>query len=350
VDTPADDERERAAATAHRNAADHTEDPRGPAAEIDVVIVTADTREMTLACVATLRSEPRLSITVVDNGSSDGTVEALRAQPGDLPRIVELDPPVGFAGACNRGAELGQAPFVLFLNSDILTLSGSIKGLLTALEHDPQAVVAGGRLVDPDDLATQPGYRPRRFPTLVSFAMILTGVEARWPTNPISRRYHGLDLDDEITQPVSQPAAAALMVRRASFDAVGGFDERFWFWFEDSDLLRRLSEEGRILWVPSAPFRHAGGASFSRWGRVQQIRSRYQGMLQYGAAHFGAAERILLGILTMATSLPWILRLHRRRPEEAAAWRAIMRGGGALARGRPVPQIVQVSTASRRRD
>ena len=317
---------------------------------IDVVIVTADTRELTITCVQALQPEPNLSITVVDNGSRDGTSEALRSQMGDRVRIVELNPPLGFAGACNRGAEIGQAPFVLFLNSDILVLAGSIEQLLAALKDDPTAVAAGGRLVDPDTLATQPTYRPRRFPTLVSFAMILTGVEARWPKNPISRRYHGLDLDDQIIQSVSQPAAAALMVGRVTFEAIDGFDERFWFWFEDSDLLRRLSEEGRILWVPSAPFRHVGGASFSRWDRVRQIRSRYHGMLHYGAAHFGRLERLLLGLLTVAVSLAWMMRSGRRRPEEAAAWRAIMRGGSALVRGRPVPRIVLYETETGLRD
>lgn len=306
---------------------------------IDVVIVTADTLEMTAACVQTLQSEPDLCVTVVDNGSGDDSSRVLRSRFGSHVQIVELDRPVGFARACNLGTETGRAPFVLFLNSDILALAGSIRGLLAALEDDSQAVAVGGRLVDPDTLATQAGYRPRRFPTLMSLALILTGIEGRWPKNPVSRRYHGLDLDEHVTQPVAQPAAAALMVRRATLEAVGGFDERFWFWFEDSDLLRRLSDRGRILWVPSAPFRHLGGASFSRWDRVQHIRSLYHGILHYGAAHFGTVDRRLLGLLTMTISLPWIVLLRRRRPKEAAAWRAVMRGASALVRGRPIPPI-----------
>jgi hypothetical protein len=73
-------------------------------------------------------------------------------------------------------------------------------------------------------------------------------------------------------------------------------------------------------------------------------------MLHYGTAHFGRLERLLLGLLTVAVSLAWMMRSRRRRPEEAAAWRAIMRGGSALVRGRPVPRIVLYDTKTGLRD
>ena len=321
------------------------EDPRDgerqrrPPGAIDVVIVTADSREMTTACVEALKREHDVNVIVVDNCSQDGTSGALRSRFGGAIALVELERPASFACACNAGAASGEAPFVLFLNSDIFVLPGSIATLLAALRADPFAVAAGGRLVDPETLRTQPSYLPRRFPGLLELSVVLTGVEPRWPNNPISRRYHGRDLDENRTQPVCQPAAAALIVRRAALERVGGFDERYWFWFEDSDLLRRLSDQGRILWVPAAAFPHVGGASFSRWGRVAQVRSRHHGMLHYAAAHLGRGERLLLGLLTVAVSLGWIARLRGREPEEADAWRAIMRGGGALVLGRPVPDI-----------
>lgn len=322
------------------------EDPGGesievpsPEASIDVVIVTANTREMTLRCVKALGGTPDLNVVVVDNCSSDDTVQALDLLPGDGPQVIELDHPVGFASACNRGAERGGAPLVLFLNSDILAMPGSIGKLRQAIEEDPQAVASGGRLVDPETLETQPGYKPRRFPSLAGLVMILTGVEKLWPGNPISRRYHGSELDEESTQRVYQPAAAALMVRRDQLDAIGGFDERFWFWFEDSDLLRRLHDRGPILWVPSAPFRHVGGASFSSWDRVAQIRSLHHGMLHYSAVHFSVLDRILIGSLAIAVSLPRVVIMHRIRPQEAAAWRDVARAGRALIFGRPVPRI-----------
>lgn len=168
----------------------------------------------------------------------------------------------------------------------------------------------------------------------------MLGVEELWPGNPISRRYHGVDGDDERVQVVdTQPAAAALMVRRSDLEAVRGFDERFWFWFEDSDLLLRLHARGQILYVPQAVFRHLGGGTFSRWGKSERIRSIHHGILHYGAAHFGRARRAALGCLAVAVSTPRILLFARSRPEEARAWRAVRAGGRALILGRPVPAI-----------
>jgi hypothetical protein len=129
------------------------------------------------------------------------------------------------------------------------------------------------------------------------------------------------------------------MVRRAALEALGGFDERFWFWFEDSDLLLRLSRHGRILYVPEAAFPHLGGGSFRRWSKTENIRSVHHGILHYADAHLPRTKRAVLGLATLAVSLPRIVLFRRSRPEEAAAWRAVAAGAIALVRGRRVPAI-----------
>jgi GT2 family glycosyltransferase len=306
---------------------------------IDVVIVTADTREMTLGCVAGLQGEPLLeSIIVVDNGSSDGTAAAL-AEGFSALELVRLEQGVGFARACNLGAARGTAALVLFLNSDILTTPGAIAGLADAIADAPGAVLAGGRLVDPETLRTQDAYRPRTFPSAATLATQLLGIEQAWPGNPIARRHFGRRLDDETTVAVQQPAAAAILVRRTAFERVGGFDERFWFWFEDSDLLARLHREGEILYVPRAVFRHLGGGTFRRWSKIERIRSLHHGMLHYADAQLARPERALIGFVTIAVSLPRVVVFSRSRPAEARAWRDVMRAGGALVAGRRVPPL-----------
>jgi GT2 family glycosyltransferase len=305
---------------------------------VDVVIVSADMGEMTLGCVAELQDPLLAQVIVVDNafdaGAGGGREELARRAT-----VVRLDAPSGFAAANNRGVEAGGAPYVLLVNSDILALDGAIGTLLEALRADPAAVAAGGRLVDPQTLITQAQYRPRPFPTLANFLVILLGIEELWPSNPISRRYHGAEIDDSRVLAVDQPAAAALLISRGELDAIGGLDERFWFWFEDSDLLLRLSVRGRILYVPQAVFRHLGGGTFSRWSKSEWIRSIHHGILHYGDAHFSRPQRLGLGVLALAVSLPRVLLFARSRPQEASAWRAVAAGGLALVRGRPVGTI-----------
>jgi GT2 family glycosyltransferase len=305
---------------------------------VDVVIVSADMADMTLACVQLLEQPLVSKVVVVDNAFDGGAVDGREAL-AELASIVRLERRQGFAAANNRGVAAGDAPYVLLLNSDILVMPDAIDVLLRALREDAGAVAAGGRLVDPHTLETQREYRPRPFPSLANFLVILLGIEELWPGNPVSRRYHGAHIDDTSVQAVDQPAAAALLVPRAELEAVGGFDERFWFWFEDSDLLRRLSDRGRILYVPAAVFRHLGGGTFSRWSKTESIRSIHHGILHYADAHFSRLQRAALGALVVAISLPRVVLFRRSRPEEARAWRAVARGGAALLLGRRVPAI-----------
>jgi N-acetylglucosaminyl-diphospho-decaprenol L-rhamnosyltransferase len=297
------------------------------------VIVSADMSEMTLECVGELDDPAVASVVVVDNAFAEDLVES-RAALAERATIVALDAPHGFAAANNRGMAFGSAPYVLLLNSDVLVVPGAIKVLLATIEDDPGAVAAGGRLVDPHTLLTQEQYRPRPFPTLANFLVIVLGIEELWPGNPVTRRYHGAQWDDTRVQEVSQPAAAAILVRRDAMQAVGGFDERFWFWFEDSDLLLRLSARGRILYVPGAVFRHLGGGSFRRWSKAEHIRSVHHGIVQYADAHFSRLQSALLGLAELAISLPRIALFARSRPLQARAWRAVARAGVALLRGR----------------
>jgi N-acetylglucosaminyl-diphospho-decaprenol L-rhamnosyltransferase len=304
---------------------------------VDVVIVSADMAQMTLSCVGELDDPAVASVVVVDNafGGEHGAGDA-RAEIAARASVVALDAPHGFAAANNRGLQHGGAPYALLLNSDVLVVPGAIATLLQAFAEDPRAVVAGGRLVDPQTLATQTQYRPRPFPTLANFLAIVLGVEELWPGNPVTRRYHGSALDDDVSVRaiVAQPAAAALLVRRDVMDAVGGFDERFWFWFEDSDLLLRLAERGSILYVPAAVFRHLGGGSFSRWDKAAHIRSIHHGIVQYADAHFSRFQRAVLGLAELAISLPRVVLFSSTRPQEARAWRAVAAAGAALVRGR----------------
>lgn len=310
----------------------------GASGDVDVVIVSFNSREMTAECVEEL-TDPRVArIIVVDNGSTDATTPYLRERFGERVEVVVLERGVGFAAACNVGARSAGARLLLFLNSDILATPGAISRMVDALDGDAGAVAAGGRLVNPGDLSTQTQYKPRRFPGFAVLATTLLGVEEFWPDNPVTRRHTGVDTPETHTQAVEQLAGAALLVPRERFERVGGFDERFWFWYEDIDLLQRLAQHGRILWVPDAPLRHIGGASFAKWDKVRSIRSLHHGLIQYADAQLPRGQKAALGVLVAAVSLPRVLLFGRSRPDEARAWRDVMRGGFALVRGRrPAP-------------
>jgi GT2 family glycosyltransferase len=294
------------------------------APELDVVVVTFDTREVTLSCLARLdRGRP----IVVDNGSTDGTAEAIGMGFPEA-EVVRLQRGVGFAEACNRGAARGDAPLVLFLNSDVLARPGALAALVGALDGRPDAVAAGGRLVDPGTDDTQPAYAPQPFPGLATLLARVTGLELVWPGGPDPAM-----LAERGTIACDQPAGACLLVRRAAFDAVGGFDERFWFWYEDVDLARRLGGRGVLLHVGGAVFEHLGGGTFAAWGRERGLRSRLLGIARYADVHLGRGERAVLGValaLSGAARAAVFGVLGRRRLA-AAWWDGARRGAGLAA-------------------
>jgi GT2 family glycosyltransferase len=310
----------------------------GPRGGIDVVVVTADTRELVLECLERLRDPAVARVIVVDNAGHDGTPAAIEALYPEVV-CVRLEEQVGFASACNRGAERGQSEMILFLNSDVMALEGSVSALGRALEADPSAVAVGGRLVDPGTLVPQGRYEPKRFPSVATFTVRLSGLEQLWPGNPWTRR-EAIDVDVHATSSVEQLAGACMLVRRAAFAKLGGFDESYWFWYEDVDLARRLADCGPLLYVPSAKFEHVGGASFARWSRAEQVRSLVHGMLRYAQAHFGPRERHAFACFLLVLSAPRAILFAPFDRRLAETHRAICCAALRLARGRRVGCLV----------
>ena len=299
---------------------------------IDAVVATRDSREMVLECVDRLRSPLLAQVVVVDNGSQDGTAEAVRDARPDV-ELVRVDRPASLSLAYNRGAEAGEAERILFLNDDILGTEDAIAELDRVLDERSDAAAAAGRLVDPDDRRTQVDYQPRRFPTVTSFVATLAGLERLWPHNPITGLHRRRPLDDEDVVRVDYAPGACLLVRRGDFEAVGGWDERYEFWFEDVDLCRRLGRRGSVLYVPTAPFAHVGGHSARRLSRAELVERHYRGALVYGETHFGRLRRSALGLLFAAVAGARLL-VSRRDREQARAYRSVLRKALELLPGR----------------
>ncbi len=248
------------------------------------------------------RADFPAGILVIDNASQDATREVVRRFAGvDLQTNAEN---LGFAGAVNQGFWfLRDADAILLLNPDT-RLVGSPALLAGALAKDGRIGVGAGMLVG-DDGKPQTGFQVRRFPTATSLSFELLGLNRLWPSNPVNRRYRALDLDPGLPADVDQPAGACLLIRRAAWLGVGGFDEGFHpLWFEDVDFLRRLSGSGwRIVYRPEFRAVHSGGHSIRAlpWGARQLYW--YTSLYRYSSRHLSALGRgvvFVAGLLGMA--------------------------------------------------
>jgi hypothetical protein len=227
---------------------------------------------------------------------------------------------------------------VLYLNDDVFAQPGAIRTLLETLEQRPDAVAAGGRLVEAD-LATQDQYRPKPFPSPVTLVARLFGLERLWPRNPWTGAQLRRPLDDHTTVEVDQPAGACLLVRRTIVELTGGWDERYWFWYEDVDFSRRLAAHGVSLYVPTAAFRHVGGATARRLTAPAGHARYFFGVLQYARTHHSRGGRALVAGAMLAIGLG---RAALRAPRDRAGARIYLgaaRGAIALLRGREISRF-----------
>jgi N-acetylglucosaminyl-diphospho-decaprenol L-rhamnosyltransferase len=266
------------------------------------------------------------AIVVVDNASTDASVDEVRRRPGAV--LVANAENRGFAGAVNQGvAALPEAvAFVLLVNPDSEPLSG-IEAMMRACAV-PGTAAAGGRLIDHLG-RLQTGFYVRRFPTPGSLIFEVLGVNRLWPANPVNRRYRYLDHDPEQPGFVDQPAGAFLMFRRDAWRAVGGFDERFHpIWFEDVDFCLRLQRAGnRIAYVPGAAARHAGAGSIRNvnWGSRQVWW--YTNLIKYTAKHFSpwASRGVAIAVTVGVSARALVARRNHSTAEVVSVYSRVIR-------------------------
>jgi len=258
-----------------------------------VVIVSYNTRECLRACLISVTSQSPSGVFVVDNGSCDGSVQMVRAEFPAVDVLV-ADRNRGYGAAVNAGIARVSTPYALVLNADTVLRPQTIQTLADYLDDHPQVAIAGPRLVSSDG-AVQRSTRP--FPTawrtLLHESTFGTLADLAPGQN---RRAHSRWLRDD---PGATPwlVGAALAVRRTAFNAVGGFDESFFMYYEETDLSYRLSVAGwETHLCPSVTVMHVGGASTSQSWADMQLQ-HYVSLRLFCRRHCSIVQRLLLEVV-----------------------------------------------------
>lgn len=270
--------------------------------DASVVVVSYNVCELLRRCLASIPgSAPGRSveIVVVDNGSTDGSVAAVRRE---FPHVVLItnEANVGFTAANNQALAMTRGNAVLLLNPDAELGAGALETMLAFLETNPNVGVVGPRLRYPDG-RTQSSRR--RFPTPITGLIESTIVQQWWPNCPVLSSYYVLDRDDDEIQDVDWLYGACLLVRREVVDTVGGFDERFFMYSEELDWCRRIRDHGwRVVYVPSAEVVHHEGRS-SEQNLARRAQNFNESKCRYFEKHHGSSVGRALRICLLANTL-----------------------------------------------
>jgi N-acetylglucosaminyl-diphospho-decaprenol L-rhamnosyltransferase len=223
--------------------------------DVTIVIIAHDVRDEVLRAWASVdagRDGLEVHGVLVDNGSSDGTADAVRREVPWV-EVVELATNEGLP-ARNHGLRRARGRHVMFLDSDAALVPGSLSTLVRALDDDPSIGLVGPRLTNADgslQLST------RRFPPLMLPFLRRGPLARRFEEGPTIRRHLMADDDHERRRDVEYVLGACMLFRRDVAESVGEIDGRIWFGHDDADWCFRIREAGwRIVYVPEATVVH----------------------------------------------------------------------------------------------
>jgi N-acetylglucosaminyl-diphospho-decaprenol L-rhamnosyltransferase len=245
-------------------------------AAVTVTYSPGETLDRFLDTLTKATSRP-VTVVLADNGSTDGEPERAAGERGNV-RFLPTGENLGYGGAANRGvAELGDdIGWVIVANPDIEWLPDSLDELLDAASRWPRGGAFGPLIKEPDGRV----YPSARLLPSLGKGIGHGALGKLWPANPWSVAYKQSDTDVR-ERAAGWLSGSCLLMRRAAFDSVNGFDPRYFMYFEDVDLGDRLGRAGwQNVYVPSAQVVHLGGHATKR-ASAKMLAAHHASAYQY---------------------------------------------------------------------
>lgn len=293
--------------------------------DLTVVIPNWNTTDLTIRCVEALTAEgvPPGRIVLVENGSTDGSYERLQEELPEC-HLIRFETNVGYGRAMNAGArELAGSAYLLMNNDAFVHTPGSVGRLLATLE-EPGIGLSFPRYLNVD-LSLQPSVMPTHSPltALVRASGLSRLVPNRWAPKLTTH------WDHNEAREIDGANGAVMLFRAATWDEMGGFDERIYIYAEEIDICWRIRKAGWKIWfTPEAEFVHIGnGSAGKQWSdakREELIAASESTVIRWHLPRASAAATI--GLISTGIAMRWLAYSAVRHREGAAAYRASLRG------------------------
>jgi len=269
--------------------------------DVSIVIVNYNTRRFLDECIQSIKRETSVSheIIVVDNASTDDSCAMVRAKHPDV-HLIENHENVGFAKANNQGFALAKGRYYFMLNPDTVVIEKAIDKLIAFMDANPDVGICGPKNIGPDGSLQ---YSCDHFPSIWNTFCSYANLANRYPKSKIFGRQGMRYWDYAASRDVERIMGCSLLTRASVFKSLGGLDERFFMYFEETDLCFRASKAlNRIVFVSAATIIHFGGASAKNSSEEQPInRTLYSHYLTsqyyFYSKHYGLIPMLAIRCL-----------------------------------------------------
>lgn len=278
---------------------------------ISIIIVNYNGCEYTIQCIDSIQRTHRTKyyeIIVVDNGSTDSSVEILHKKFPNIV-IVELQDNKGFGFANNRGAEKAKGEFLFFINNDTIFISEVDDILVEQYRTNQTLGIIAPKLCN-EDGSFQLSFG--KFPSLLG-EYNTKRLSAKLKKNDCSKIEYAKQYSLPVT--VDWVSGAAFMIQRNLFESIDGFDEKYFMYFEDSDLCRRIHDLKKdVLYFPLTSLIHLGGKSYVQ--KDERISLEYRkSQLLYYKKHLSLVQTVTLKMyLFLFVVFPKYFQIDKKIP------------------------------------
>lgn len=312
--------------------------------KVSTIIVNWNTRNILRDCLSSIFEQTQdieHEVIVVDNTSTDGSVEMIKSE---FPSVTLIENKVnrGFAAANNQGIAIAKGQYLLLLNSDTVVLDNAIAKAFSFADSHPECGIVGCRVLNPDRTLQPTCFM---FPSILNMLLSTSYLYKLFPKNKFFGRERMSWWDRSNVRNVDVVTGCFMLVRRKALEQIGSMDGRFFMYGEETDWCYRFKEAGwKVMYTPSAEIIHLGGQSSKKVmeqmslelrGSILQFMKKHQPRWEYALACF-------LVWLFCAVRIPfWFMRFIFSRQNRnynwmrmkiyvIATWRIITGGGSAL--------------------
>lgn len=281
---------------------------------LSVIIVTYNSAPELPGCLNSLRAQTLkdFETIVIDNASRDNSVALIRSDYPEV-KLIANDSNLGFGNANNKALTAAEGRYIVLLNPDATLPADTLENALKHIEENPDAGMGGGLLQ-----GTQGEWQPsaRLFPSLLNDALTISGLAYRYSKSPFFGRFDRSWADPKQAVPIDWVVGAFAIIRRDLVDKIGLFDPRFFLYYEEVDLCRRVYQEGfKVYYWPDLVITHIGGASsetvdglaFSSSGKQLTLWRMRSQLLYYRKWH--------------GLTYSWLVKLLEQSWHRVRAWR-----------------------------